>query len=185
MLGSLLQGIEHIGSTAVAGLAAKPILDIDLIIDHEAVLHEVSVILVNAGYTFLGDQGIRDRYAFRALSVFAPENGSGRAWPVHHLYCCIAGSPALTNHLLLRNALRRDAALRTAYEALKKKLAVSVQGDMAAYVEGKSNFISSLLHREGMAADTIAGIIHQNKKSKEEVTSLHQILILSNSEAGQ
>lgn len=164
LLGTLLQSVEHVGSTSVPGLAAKPVLDIDLVISNEDQLPAVIRILQHAGYLYRGDLGIKDRYAFKALNEHAPDNGTKQQWPAHHLYCCIAGSTSLINHIVLRNALRRDATLRSDYEVLKKKLAASVQGDIDAYVEGKSIFISEVLRSEGLSTEEIAHIILQNKK---------------------
>lgn len=61
--------IEHVGSTAVPGLASKPILDIDIIVDDENQLDEVTAVLVTLGYDFCGDMGIKDRYAFNRFRI--------------------------------------------------------------------------------------------------------------------
>lgn len=163
-LGNLVEGIEHVGSTAVPGLAAKPILDIDLIIEEQDKLGTVIKILQQLGYQYRGELGIRDRHAFSQESASVPFAGTKRAWPKHNLYCCLKNSESLANHLLLRDALRNDVTLRRAYEALKIKLAEQVQGDIDAYVAGKSTFIANILLQEGMHPEDTAEIIRQNRK---------------------
>lgn len=163
-LGQSLTAVEHVGSTSVPGLAAKPILDIDLVVDGQDSFKRARIALENLGYRFAGDLGIPDRYAFKAAHSGIPEDGSGRSWPVHHLYCCMEGSVALRNHLLLRDALRRDPDLAEAYGKLKKDLAVRANGDIDTYIEGKSAFIASVLSKEGLPQGDIAGIVEQNRK---------------------
>jgi GrpB-like predicted nucleotidyltransferase (UPF0157 family) len=137
-LGELAVGIEHVGSTAVPGLDAKPIIDIDVVIRHAEDLGATAARLAALGYTHLGDLGIAGRDAFRAAPDLAR----------HHLYVCAAGSAALQAHLTLRDALRTDAVLAAAYAALKRELAERYRDDRDAYAEGKSPFITALLLRE-------------------------------------
>lgn len=162
--GPYLADIQHVGSTSVPGLPAKPILDIDLVVAGEEAFRQVRSALVGLGYTFAGDLGIPDRYAFRRTHDQVPEDGSGRQWPPHHLYCCMEGSVALRNHLMLRDALRRDPGLASVYGSLKKELAVLSNGDIDAYIEGKSAFIASVLQGEGLSRKEIAAIVDQNRK---------------------
>lgn len=138
VLGELAVGIEHIGSTAVPGLAAKPIVDIDVVIRHAEDLDDVADRLAMLGYARLGDLGILGREAFRAI----PE------LPRHHLYVCAAGSAPLQAHLTLRDALRADPALAEAYAALKRELAERFRDDRDSYTEGKSAFVTAVLLRE-------------------------------------
>jgi GrpB-like predicted nucleotidyltransferase (UPF0157 family) len=84
--------IEHVGSTAVDGLAAKPVIDLDIVIARRSDLPSVVTRLGGLGYQHRGDLGIPDREAFRA-----PENQ-----PAHHLYVCSQDSLALRNHVVLR-----------------------------------------------------------------------------------
>ena len=135
VLGELAVGIEHVGSTAVPGLDAKPIIDIDVVIRHADNLPDVVTRLATLGYTHIGDLGIIGREAFRAT----PE------LPRHHLYVCAAGSAALQAHLALRDALRADPEPAAAYAALKRELAQRYRDDRDSYAEGKSAFIDSVL----------------------------------------
>jgi GrpB-like predicted nucleotidyltransferase (UPF0157 family) len=135
VLGELAVGIEHVGSTAVPGLDAKPIIDIDVVIHHADDLPDVTARLATLGYTHLGDLGIVGREAFRATPDL----------PRHHLYVCAAGAATLQAHLSLRDALRADADLAGVYALLKRGLAERHRDDRDAYSEGKSAFIASVL----------------------------------------
>ena len=138
ILGELAVGIEHVGSTAVPGLDAKPIVDVDVVIRHAEDLDEVAARLAMLGYTRLGDLGILGREAFRAIAEL----------PRHHLYVCAAGSSPLQAHLTLRDALRADPELAAAYAALKRELAERYRDDRDSYTEGKSAFITAVMLRE-------------------------------------
>jgi GrpB-like predicted nucleotidyltransferase (UPF0157 family) len=134
-LGDLAAGIEHIGSTAVPGLDAKPVIDIDVVIRHAEDLDEVASRLATLGYARLGDLGIVGREAFRS----APD------LPRHHLFVCAAGSMPLQAHLTLRDALRAHPELAAKYAALKRELAERFRDDRDSYTEGKTPFITSVL----------------------------------------
>src|SRR3954469_3813603 len=91
-LSDLIMDVQHVGSTSVVGLPAKPILDIDLIIANKDKLDAVSNKLQFLGYDHLGDLGIGGREAFKAKSDHVPYNGYSRSWLKHNLYVCLAGS---------------------------------------------------------------------------------------------
>lgn len=137
-LGDVAVGIEHVGSTAVAGLAAKPIIDIDVVLRREQDVAEAIVRLAAIGYQHLGNLGIVGRDAFRAPA----------GAPAHHLYVCPASSAELRAHLIFRDALRRRPDLAKAYETLKRELAAAYRNDRDSYAEGKSRFIASALQDE-------------------------------------
>jgi GrpB-like predicted nucleotidyltransferase (UPF0157 family) len=136
VLGDLAVGIEHVGSTAVPGCDAKPIVDVDVVIRHADDLPEVVQRLAMLGYAHLGDLGIVGREAFRMPSSDLPR---------HHLYVCAAGAAPLQAHLILRDALRADASLAAAYGALKRELSQRYRDDRDSYTEGKTAFITSVL----------------------------------------
>lgn len=105
--------VEHVGSTAIPGLAAKPVIDIDVVVASHDKVPETIARLGALGYVHQGNLGIKDREAFRS-----PEG-----LPAHHLYVCWAGSDALANHLALRDFLRRDPLAAAEYGRIKKQLA--------------------------------------------------------------
>ncbi len=134
-LGSLAIAVEHIGSTAVPGLCAKPIIDLDVVLASMADLSEAIRLLGGIGYIHEGDLGIAGREAFR----------SPAGTPGHHLYVLAKGANELRRHLAFRDALRSDEGLRDRYAALKRVLAEEHQSDRSAYTEAKSAFISATL----------------------------------------
>jgi GrpB-like predicted nucleotidyltransferase (UPF0157 family) len=135
VLGRLAVTVEHVGSTAVPGLAAKPIIDLDVVLGSAADLPEAIGLLAANGYVHEGDLGIAGREAFRCPP------GESR----HHLYVLAEGAPELRRHLALRDALRGNDELRDRYAALKRSLAMAYRDDRSSYTEGKSAFINSTL----------------------------------------
>jgi GrpB-like predicted nucleotidyltransferase (UPF0157 family) len=133
-LGGIVVTVEHIGSTAVPGLAAKPIIDLDVVLASPADLPEATRLLTAIGYVHEGDLGIAGREAFRS----PPDE------PRHHLYLLAAGANELRRHLAFRNALRADSGLRDRYAELKRSLARAYRYDRSAYTEAKSAFIASV-----------------------------------------
>jgi GrpB-like predicted nucleotidyltransferase (UPF0157 family) len=134
-LGDLAQRIEHVGSTAVAGLPAKPIIDLDVVIATRADLPVVLSRLRPLGYHHEGDLGVPGREAFTT-----PPGA-----PSHHLYVCAADSPQLANHLTFRDYLRAHPEAARTYADLKRSLAQRMRADRSAYAEGKTAFIEQVL----------------------------------------
>ena len=134
-LGSLVVTIEHIGSTAVPELAAKPIIDLDVVLASPADLPKAIQLLGTIGYTHEGDLGVTGREAFRS-----PPDAAH-----HHVYLLAAGATELGRHLAFRNAMRADRDLRDKYSALKRSLAKQYKDDRPAYTEAKSAFINSVV----------------------------------------
>lgn len=136
-LGELAYAVEHVGSTAVPGLAAKPIVDIDVVVASSADIPEAIERLATLGYVHQGDFGICGREAF------APPSDV----PAHHLYLCGRTSAELHRHLLFRDYLRTHPEDAAAYASVKRSAAEMCGGDRSAYTEAKSAFIVSLLRR--------------------------------------
>ena len=129
--------MEHVGSTAVPGLAAKPIIDLDVAIRTETRLPEAIEQLACLGYVYEGDKGIPGRAAF--------------AWPPqaarHHLYVCALDSAAYRRHLLFRDYLRVHPDMTAAYAALKRQLAALYRTQRDAYTEAKGRFVRAAMSR--------------------------------------
>ena len=139
-LGDVMEGvagIEHVGSTAVPGLAAKPIIDIMVGVRELPVGERCIQPLESLGYEYRGDAGIPGRYYFR--------KGNPRS---HHLHMVQHGTEFWQRHLLFRDLLRERPAVAQEYAALKKELAVQYRTDRLAYTEAKTPFIDSALARE-------------------------------------
>lgn len=145
--------IEHVGSTSVEGLAAKPIIDIDIVISSPQQLAPVIERLQKLDYEHRGNLGIEGRDAFRA-----PEGNIK-----HHLYVCLQSSTALKNHLLLRERLRKDSKARNQYGELKKDLALKFGHSIDDYIEGKTALILSLLSTDAFETEELDAIRAVNK----------------------
>lgn len=148
-LGPLALRIEHVGSTSVPGLAAKPVVDLDVVMESPRALPRVVAALGRLGYSHEGDGGIPGREAFRREGAMVPEDGSGRAWPAHHLYVCPGDSEELRRHLRFRDELRGRPDWAARYEALKRELARRYPNDIDSYVAGKSEFVERILAVDG------------------------------------
>ncbi len=126
--------IEHVGSTSVPGLAAKPVLDIDVIVVPEDVPAAVAA-LARIGYRHRGDLGVAGREAF-----LAPDED-----PRRHVYVCAAGTLNVRNHLAVRDVLRRRDDLRDEYAAVKLALAADPDMDIDTYIARKSDVLQKVL----------------------------------------
>jgi GrpB-like predicted nucleotidyltransferase (UPF0157 family) len=146
--------IEHVGSTAIPGLAAKPVIDMDIVVRSHSAMRTVIERLAALGYAHRGNLGIEGREAF--------ERPAGS--PPHHLYACLADSTALRNHLHVRDWLRAHPQTAAAYGALKKELAARFRDDVGAYVEGKTAFLLEILREGGFAAAELAAIAAANDR---------------------
>lgn len=143
-LGSLAAAIEHVGSTAVPGLAAKPIIDVDVLLRSEADLPRAIERLAAIGYAHQGDLGVPGREAFRAPpSEFR-----------HHLYVCPPDSKACRQHLTFRDYLRTHSEAARAYGLLKRSLASRHGSDRDGYTQAKTEFIEAIMLRaEGSGSE--------------------------------
>jgi GrpB-like predicted nucleotidyltransferase (UPF0157 family) len=133
-LGGAARAVEHIGSTAVEGLAAKPIIDLLLDLDVFPPAAEQVAALKGLGYVGLGENGIPGRHFFR--------RGSPRT---HHLHVAPAGGDFWRSHVAFRDLLRTRPLLRAEYAALKEELARRFRGNREAYTDGKGDFIRRVL----------------------------------------
>jgi GrpB-like predicted nucleotidyltransferase (UPF0157 family) len=148
-LGELAQRIEHVGSTSVPGLAAKPLIDLDIIIESYERLPEVVARLAELGYVHQGDLDVPGREAFRREGQDVPRDGLGSVWPRHNLYVCPPDGIGLGQHLNFRDYLRAHPEELPVYEALKRRLAEEFPEDITAYTEGKAAYIQEVLRRAG------------------------------------
>ena len=145
--------IEHVGSTAVPGLAAKPVVDISVVVPTAATVPTGILRLASLGYRHRGNLSVADRDAFDE-----PES-----LPPHHLYLCPAESLALRNHLAVRDYLRAHPQAAGEYGTLKKQLADRFPHDIEGYVARKTDAILAILRRTGFAADELEKIEHLNR----------------------
>lgn len=150
-LGDLALAVEHVGSTSVPGLAAKPILDIVVVIPAaDSLAAAVIERLAGLGYFHQGDLGLAGREAFGREGSDVPRDGTGRAWLTHHLYVCSVGNTHLVRHLALRDFLRDHPEETRAYGDLKLRLAREFRQDRRAYTEAKTEFILDVYRKAGV-----------------------------------
>lgn len=136
-LAPLAAAIEHVGSTAVPGLAAKPIIDMDVLLHSAADLPEAITRLAILGYQHRGDLGVAGREAFRPPSKDVP----------HHLYVCPPESHEYIRHIMFRNHLRANPPDTRAYERLKRALAQQYRHDREPYNQAKTEFVEAILRK--------------------------------------
>lgn len=146
--------VEHVGSTSVPGLAAKPVIDMSIVIPSSDDIPLAVERLATLGYVHLGERGIHGREAFQAPAGL----------PDHHLYVCPAGSLGLRNHLALRDYLCAHPEAAKQYGRLKQQLAVPFKNDIEGYVDGKTDFIVTILHEMGFSPDELDVIAGGNRQ---------------------
>lgn len=137
VLEGMADTIEHVGSTSVPGLAAKPIIDIDVLLTSSFDLPRAIARLASIGYEHRGDLGIAGREAFRAPREESP----------HHLYVCPPGNIPYLEHISFRDYLRSHQRDAEAYAELKRTLADKFRNDREAYNEAKGEFVRTILRR--------------------------------------
>jgi GrpB-like predicted nucleotidyltransferase (UPF0157 family) len=131
--------VEHVGSTAVSGMAAKPIIDIDIVM-REGMFDRIKRGLESLGYVDEGDLGISGRVAFDLR-----DDGLRNALAPHHLYVVAPDSPALRNHRDFRDYLVAHADWRHRMSALKRELAESYPDDREGYQQAKAPMVEEIL----------------------------------------
>jgi GrpB-like predicted nucleotidyltransferase (UPF0157 family) len=136
-LGGRILSIEHVGSTSVPGLAAKPILDLLAGVADFDAARALAPELAALGYEFRPHEEIPDRHYFRR------REGSRRT---HHLSLAEPTAAHYRDTLTFRNALRRDPQLATAYQDLKLSLARRFPRDRESYQAGKTDFVLAVLN---------------------------------------
>ena len=146
--------IEHVGSTSVPGLAAKPVLDIDIVVEREYVGPAIAA-LVADGYTHRGDLGVTDRE-----SLAAPDDD-----PRRNVYVCVDGTLHLRNHLAVRSILRTRSDLRDLYGAVKTELAQDPAMDIETYLARKSPVLQKVLALSDLTDAEKRAILELNTRS--------------------
>ena len=135
-VGDMVISIEHVGSTSVEGMSAKPCIDIDVVIRgydvFDAVVHKLGTI----NYIHEGNLGIKDREAFKYSNKPHLQT--------HHLYVCPQDSEELHRHITFREFLRNNADAAKKYSLAKKAAAERFPDDIDQYMELKSSCIEEL-----------------------------------------
>lgn len=134
--GDLIMGIEHVGSTSVEGMWAKPCIDLDVIIRDDTVFDAVVEKLEAIGYIHEGDLGIKGREAFRYSDKPHLQT--------HHLYVCPQDSAELHRHIIFRDFLRSYPEAVKQYSLVKQEAARLFPEDIDGYIAYKSPCIEEL-----------------------------------------
>ena len=142
VIGDMILGIEHIGSTSVKGMSAKPCIDIDVIIKDYSVFDEITEKLGTIGYIHEGDLGIKDREAFKYTEK--PH------LMMHHLYVCPQNSEELHRHITFRDFLRQNPKAVMKYSCVKEKAAELFPDDIDKYIAYKTPCIEKLYSTCGL-----------------------------------
>lgn len=135
-IGDLIISIEHVGSTSVEGLSAKPCIDIDVVIKDYSVFDNVVSRLKTIGYIHKGNLGIKDRESFKYSDKPHLQT--------HHLYVCPQKSEELYRHITFRDFLRNNPDAVKKYGAVKEKAAQLFPDDIDKYIAYKSPCIEEL-----------------------------------------
>ncbi|MFK7933376.1 MAG: GrpB family protein [Saprospiraceae bacterium] len=148
--------VEHVGSTAVKGLAAKSTIDIDIVYPETVDFIAIKNSLVQIGYYHNGDQGIYEREVFKR----DPTTSNHPILDIitHHLYVCPKHGEELKRHLMFRDYLRTHAETKEEYAQLKYRIAEQTNQDRKAYAKLK----------ETLAKPFIEAVI---QKAREQVFS--------------
>ena len=136
VVGDFIIGIEHVGSTSVEGMSAKPCIDLDVIIKDYSVFDTVVSKLESIGYIHEGDLGIKDREAFKYSDK--PH------LKTHHLYVCPQYSEELHRHMSFRDYLRSHPEAVRKYSSVKETAARMFPEDIDKYIEYKSPCIEEI-----------------------------------------
>ena len=173
--------VEHVGSTSVPGLAAKPIIDIDAIIVDEGQVQAAVEALAPLGYAHRGENGIPGRHSF---NYSGPPDGGGK----RNFYVCFDGNDSLLNHLMLRDHLRAHPEATAEYSTLKIESARLFPRNIDAYVEAKTGLIVKFLAAAGFEQAGLDAIIEANKQNgplaepEEEIEGAERLVVTDRSQ---
>lgn len=149
--------IEHVGSTSVPDLAAKPIIDCDIVVQASDV-PAASDVLLSLGFTALGELGIPERWAFKEPARLSGTN----------TYVTVDGCLSLRNHLAVREVLRANPALRDEYAAVKRQAGARA-ANIDEYGQAKSSTVLKILRAAGLTDAELASITGNQVPSHDEL----------------
>ena len=141
-IGDHIEDIQHVGSTAIVGMTAKPILDIAIAVENFEKARVCIAPLIALGYTFKGENGIPHRHYFTKGEHCT-----------HHIHMVEETSDEWTKLILFRDYLRSDQRVAAEYARLKATLLGRLAGDRVAYQAAKAAYIARVLQRSGETRD--------------------------------
>jgi GrpB-like predicted nucleotidyltransferase (UPF0157 family) len=167
-LGANCTYIHHIGSTAVPGLAAKPIIDMIPVVQRLDKIDDSK--LVALGYTPRGELGMPFRRFYN--------KGDPRS---HHLHIWEEGNPEISKHLLFRDYLIAHSDVADKYADLKYKLAMAFSTDRKNYTEAKDALIKNIIIMTGFAGFTVVEVNLPNERlACEKIQQIEKLIISDN-----
>ena len=152
LVSDLVFDIVHVGSTSIEGMSAKPIIDIDIVVDSMDYFEAIKARLSRLGYIHQGNLGIKGREAFKL--------DYDHKIP-HNLYLCPVDSSAYRNHILLKKHLTENPDAFKRYNDLKLGLAETAYS-IESYWRSKTLLILELLEKEGLSQDELESIRKDN-----------------------
>jgi GrpB-like predicted nucleotidyltransferase (UPF0157 family) len=141
--GTWIEDVQHVGSTSVQDLAAKPIIDIMIAIYDLADVEKCVAPIESLGYGYMGEYGLPERHFFRKPP---PDGWIGRT---HHIHMVLRDSNQWINQIHFRDYLRAYPEARQQYQDLKRELATQFGSDRFAYTDAKQEFIFAILRKAG------------------------------------
>ena len=138
-LGNTAADVHHIGSTAIPGIYAKPVLDLLVVVRSVTALNAKQPQMEALGYEARGEYGIPGRRFYR--------RGNADGDRTHQIHAFEAGSPQIARHLAFRDYMIAHPDAAKAYSDLKRELAAKHPNDIEAYMDGKDAFIQEIDRR--------------------------------------
>lgn len=135
-LGHNVVAIHHIGSTAIPGIYAKPIIDILVEVQEITAVDGHNASMESLGYEIMGEFGIPGRRFFRK------DNQEGIR--THHIHSFAVGSDQVTRHLAFRDYMIAHFEDAQVYNELKRRLAIEYPTNINGYMDGKDEFIKAI-----------------------------------------
>lgn len=164
LVGVPYTSIEHVGSTSIIGMPAKPVLDIDIIVTLQT-LPAVRAAMVKAGYLDNGEMGVPGRFVFRqpGYAQFDPASGHSADGEMRrNTYAMVEGCVSLKNHLDVRRILQEDEDLRKEYAFVKRELAGRDFLNMDEYTIGKNAVWVKIVKKAGWSEEEMEEVIKSN-----------------------
>ena len=152
LISDIASDIVHVGSTSIEGMSAKPIIDIDIVVENFDELELFKEKLRELGYYHIGNLGIKDREAFKT---------EREPLHPHNLYLVLRDSTAFRNHILLKKHIEENPESFKKYNKLKIKLANSASS-IDEYTKSKTLLILEFLKVEGVSQSEIEQIKGEN-----------------------
>ncbi|MCP2323579.1 GrpB-like predicted nucleotidyltransferase (UPF0157 family)/ADP-ribose pyrophosphatase YjhB (NUDIX family)/inosine/xanthosine triphosphate pyrophosphatase family protein [Hamadaea flava] len=173
-LHSHADAVEHIGSTAVQDLPAKPIIDVAVRLRPDADVPKVIAALHEEKYLFRGDKHEQGGLLFVAEPTLGVR--------VAHIHVLTADDPQWDRYLRVRDRLRTDPAICAEYDHLKRRLAATHHGDRAAYTKGKAEFLQQLADGD----QRVATVRRQVQRVRALlITPDHRMLVIRRAKPGE